>query len=142
MTGNGHAFYSARPLVGKMSQYCQELCTMGIIFAIDTFSAPASNPSGIILCLGFWLVCQGVFLRISALPSALGLHCAPPSQRSSLKDLYPSPVDAYFMLLSFTGMVVGDREGYLFSCFNLIFRKDLCPWCSGVGFISYSAFLQ
>lgn len=57
------------------------MLNLGIVFATDAFNAPpVSSPCGIILCLGFWLVCQGIFLNIPALSSALGLHYAPASQ--------------------------------------------------------------
>lgn len=60
---------------------------LGITFAIDTFSAPpASNFSGIILCLDFSLVCPWLLLNVPALPSVLGLPSVPASQRRSLHD--------------------------------------------------------
>lgn len=95
---------------------------LGIVFAVDTFSVPpVSNPSGTILCLGSWLVCQGVFLNVPALLSALCLSYAPASSRGCLHEFYPSPVYTYFLLLSLTGIVGRDKEGYLFSWFSLIF---------------------
>ena len=81
---------------------------LGITFAIDTFSAPpASNFSGIILCLGFWLVCQWLLFNVPALPSALGLPCVPACQRFSPYSSPPPAGDCSSLLLLLTSQEVG-----------------------------------
>lgn len=101
---------------------------LGIVFARDAFSVPpASNSSGIILSLVFWL---GVFLDVPALPSTLGLHCAPASQRAFLYHLYLSPKRCLFLVLSCRDTVMRDKKGFFL--FSLIFRQGLCPWSLGV----------